>query len=264
VLHWLRYNDEPVISCLLNARARKSWPIVTETSLETSFGELLADVRNQWMQEENGWLDLDDCAHVGLLDQLRCHAVRLHDDRDADALRAEFEIVATQSGWELDCAANRFTEAYQGCILELWQQTIVSMVESPDALLSTQSYGGGGVSGRVVPISGNLVVYFAQQVARRPLEVAIVDSKESHTYAALDRISSSWARSLRAAGVTAGECVGVAFERNWKMVAAQLAVLKLGAVFVPMDAGHPKSRLQAMADDTTMSVALTEETCIRS
>jgi len=264
VLHWLRYNDEPVISCLLNARARKSWPIVTETNMETSLGELLADVRNQWMQEESGWLDLDDCAHAGLLDQLRCHAVRLHDDRKVETLHAEFEIVATQSGWEVECAANRFTEAYQRRVMELWRQMIVRMLESPDALLSTQTYGGGGVSGPVVPISGNLIERFAEQVARHPLKIATVDCKESHTYAALDRISSSWARSLRAAGVAAGQCVGVAFERNWKMVAAQLAVLKLGAVFVPMDTRHPKSRLQAMADDTTMSVALTEDACIRS
>lgn len=264
VLHWLRYNDEPIITCLLNARSHKSWPIVTATSLQTSLGELLANVRNQWMQEESGWLDLDDPAHAGLIDQLRCHAVRLHDDRDAAGLRAEFEIVATPSGWEVDCAASRFTQAYQRRVMELWRQTIVRMLDSPDALLSTQTYDGGGVCGPVVPISGNLVERFLARVAQQPLEVAVVDSKESHTFASLDRISSSWARALSAAGVTAGQCAGVAFERNWKMVAAQLAVLKLGAVFVPMDAGQPKSRLQAMADDTAMSVALTEDACVRS
>jgi amino acid adenylation domain-containing protein/non-ribosomal peptide synthase protein (TIGR01720 family)/FkbM family methyltransferase len=263
VLHWLRYNDEPIITCLLNARVRKSWPIVTETSAATSLGQVLAQVRNQWMHEENGWLDLDDSAHAGLLDQLRCHAMRLHDDRDAEGLRAEFELVATQSGWEVECAASRFTEAYQRRVMDLWRQTIVRMLESPDALLSAQTYGGGGVCGPLVQVSGNLVERFVEQVTRHPLKVAVVDSKESHTYAALNHISSSWAYSLRAAGVTAGQCVGVVFERNWKMVAAQLAVLKLGAVFVPMDAGQPKSRLQAMADDTTMSVALTEEACMR-
>src|SRR3569833_478034 len=38
--------------------------------------------------------------------------------------------------------------------------------------------------------------------------------------------------------------------------------MKLGAVFVPLDAGQPQSRLQAIAEDTGMSVVLTENACI--
>src|SRR5215469_10103109 len=95
VLHWLRYSDEPIITCLLNVREHKAWPLITETGMQTSLGELLDNLRAQWMQDASGWLELDDSAHPGLTDQLRCHAIRLHDDRDADDLRAEFEIVAT-------------------------------------------------------------------------------------------------------------------------------------------------------------------------
>ena len=262
VLHWLRYSDEPVITCLLNAREHKAWPLITETGMQTSLGQLLENLQGQWMQDESGWLELDDSAHPGLTDQLRCHAIRLHDDRDADGLRAEFEIVATQSGWETDCAASRFTETYQRRVMDVWRQTIVRMLEHPGALLSAQTHDGGGVSGPVVPISGNLVARFAEKVAQQPLKVAVVDCGRSLTFAELDTISSSWAQALRAADVSAGQCVGVAFERNWKMVAAQYAVLKLGAVFVPLDAGQPQARLQAIAEDTGMSVALTEDACI--
>ena len=40
------------------------------------------------------------------------------------------------------------------------------------------------------------------------------------------------------------------------MVAAQLAVLKTGAAFVPIDVTQPETRLQAMAEDTDMRLVL--------
>src|SRR3569833_3355088 len=192
VLNWLSYSDETDITCLLNVREHKAWFLITEAGMQTSLGELLDDVRGLWMQEESGWLELDDAAHPGLTDQLRCHAIRLVVVWEEGGLRAEFELVATPSGWETDCAASCFIETYQRRVMDLWRQTIVRMLENPGALLSAQTHDGTGVSGPVVPISGNLVARIAEKVAQYPLKVAVVDAGKTCKIAELDEKYGAW------------------------------------------------------------------------
>ena len=267
VLHWLRYNDEPVMTCLLGAQAEKCWPLVTAISARTSLGELLADVKQQWQENERDWFDLQDPDHTGLADQLRCHAVCLHGVSD-QASETEFTIVRDGDTWFVDCDASRFSASYQRFVMALWTHLVTRMLESPASRLSAENRFEGldayapspaDMSGPAQSIAGNLPGRFAASVAAHPHKIAVIDADGSLSYAELDALSEHWAQVLHAAGVIRGDYVGVAFGRNHRMVAAQLAALKVGAVFVPLDATQPATRLQAMADDAEMRVALTEE-----
>jgi hypothetical protein len=78
VLHYLRYNDEPVITGLLGQQADKCLPVITAVSQQTSLADLLLDVRKQWVDREDDWCDLLDRRHASLAEQLHCHAICLH------------------------------------------------------------------------------------------------------------------------------------------------------------------------------------------
>jgi amino acid adenylation domain-containing protein/non-ribosomal peptide synthase protein (TIGR01720 family) len=267
VLHWLRYSDEPVITCMLGAHTDRSWPIVTAVDDTTSLGELLGAVSRQWMQEEGEWLDPLDPNHAGMIDQLRCHAIHLHDAAPGDGIQSEFALVRTPTHWRVDCDASRFSESYQQLVTGAWQQIIVRMLANPESLLSAEDYpdrneiratSPARVIGPIVPIAGSLVERFAERVTADPHKTAVVDAGGRVSFAELHAISDTWAEALCDAGLSHGDYVGVAFDRGHRMVAAQLAVLKAGAVFVPMDATQPATRLQAMADDTEMRFVLIE------
>ncbi|MET9509799.1 amino acid adenylation domain-containing protein [Streptomyces flavidovirens] len=111
---------------------------------------------------------------------------------------------------------------------------------------------------RVVDESA-LPALFARQVAERPDTVAVVERSRTVTYAQLDARSSRIARLLAARGAGAESVVGVAVPRSADMVATVLAVLKLGAAFLPLDLVHPADRLTYMIEDSGAALVVGTE-----
>ncbi|WP_245689131.1 amino acid adenylation domain-containing protein, partial [Streptomyces chattanoogensis] len=70
--------------------------------------------------------------------------------------------------------------------------------------------------------------------------------------------SDRLARVLAETGVRTGDRVGVCLERGPDLVVALLAVLKAGAAYVPLDPHYPRERLEFIASDTGLQVALAE------
>ncbi len=99
---------------------------------------------------------------------------------------------------------------------------------------------------------------FAQQVRRRPDEIALVAGDERLSYRELDRRAENVARSLRRRGIGRESLVGIFLGRSPQLLAAMLGVLKAGGAYVPLDPALPKERVAFMADDTAMAVILTE------
>ena len=60
----------------------------------------------------------------------------------------------------------------------------------------------------------------AEQAARTPEAVAVVDERTSLTYAELEARAAALARRLRASGVAAGSLVAVCAERSVELVVA--------------------------------------------
>jgi amino acid adenylation domain-containing protein len=98
--------------------------------------------------------------------------------------------------------------------------------------------------------TGTLDGLFGLQAQETPTAVAVVgvDGREV-SYVELDRRSTRLARQLAARGVADGQVVGVRMERCAETVVALLAILKAGAVYLPLDPAYPAERLDYMAAD---------------
>ncbi|MEQ1511207.1 MAG: amino acid adenylation domain-containing protein [Lysobacteraceae bacterium] len=265
VLHWLRYDDEPVVTCLRGHSADRVWPIVTEASADTTLQALFEAVQTQWVDEKY-WIDAHDSDYPGLQEQLRCHSVHLHGAITKDAEHADFALIRDGEQWRIECATERFGEDYQRLLATVWHRLAEALLAAPQTALCELAATAGGspmqacsVEGAAVAIEGDLNSRFSAWVAVQPQRVAVIDKERSMSFAELDRLSTHWASALLAAGACAGDCVGVSFDRSHRMVAAQIAVLKIGAAFVPMDAAQPAIRLQTMVDDTRLRLVLTEQ-----
>lgn len=87
----------------------------------------------------------------------------------------------------------------------------------------------------------NIVSLFAESVGHHAPRVAIEDwtqtppSKRQYTYAELDHAASKLAHTLHTNGVRRGDRVPLLAARSPAMVTAVLAILKLGACYVPVD-----------------------------
>ncbi|BDU21543.1 non-ribosomal peptide synthetase [Dyella sp. GSA-30] len=90
---------------------------------------------------------------------------------------------------------------------------------------------------------------FEEQVRLTPDAIALIDGTQSLSYADLNAQANRLAHQLIAHGVHAGSLVATALERSTALVVAQLAILKAGAAYVPIDPALPAARQAWMLDD---------------
>ncbi|KAI1644130.1 uncharacterized protein F4817DRAFT_347767, partial [Daldinia loculata] len=83
-----------------------------------------------------------------------------------------------------------------------------------------------------------------------PSDIAVKDGYGNvYTYAQLANRSNAIATNLSAAGVAVGTYVAVLLEPSSDTMAAILAILRLGAIYVPLDVQNPPARLAFMIED---------------
>ncbi|HEU5476172.1 MAG TPA: non-ribosomal peptide synthase/polyketide synthase [Actinophytocola sp.] len=99
---------------------------------------------------------------------------------------------------------------------------------------------------------------FAARVTRAPGSVAVVSDGLSLTYAELDAWSNRLAHRLERLGVGAEQRVGLLMERSVDVVVAELAVLKIGGAYVPVDLRAPADRMRAILTESGASTLITD------
>ncbi|HEV2735132.1 MAG TPA: condensation domain-containing protein, partial [Longimicrobiaceae bacterium] len=100
---------------------------------------------------------------------------------------------------------------------------------------------------------------FRRQAARTPDAVALSWDAGELTYAGLDGRSDRLAADLARRGVAPGTRVGVFLERGPEWIESFLAVLKAGAVYVPLDPSDPAERTRYVLEDSGAAVVLTTQ-----
>ena len=86
--------------------------------------------------------------------------------------------------------------------------------------------------------------------------LAVDSADQSLTYDQLDARANQLARFLRLRGANAGDRIGLALDRPVEAYAAVLAVLKIGAAYVPVDPGSPAHRTAAIVRDARVRTVL--------
>jgi amino acid adenylation domain-containing protein len=100
--------------------------------------------------------------------------------------------------------------------------------------------------------------------ARWPDRLALADAAESLTYGELNARANRLARRLSALGVGPETTVAVCLERSAALAVAQLAVLKAGAAYAPLDPAYPAERRAYMVADSGALVLIARGTAERA
>jgi amino acid adenylation domain-containing protein len=90
---------------------------------------------------------------------------------------------------------------------------------------------------------------FEACASREPNAVAVVCGDEQLTYAQLNARANNLARYLRSQGLESGEPVAARMPRGIQMLVAQIAILKSGAIYVPIDPELPLERERFILED---------------
>lgn len=89
-----------------------------------------------------------------------------------------------------------------------------------------------------------------------PNHLAVVTEDEAFTFRKLDNRANQTARFLLAAGLKPGDRIGLLFDKSIHSYVALLAVLKIGAAYVPLDAGFPAERIDFILKDAGINAII--------
>ncbi|WP_329906642.1 amino acid adenylation domain-containing protein [Serratia quinivorans] len=105
----------------------------------------------------------------------------------------------------------------------------------------------------------NILELFARQVQRTPQQLAVLDEVDGLTYSELELRSRQFAHLLdhHLQGAR-GKVIGVALERSVELEVVLLAILRAGAVILPLSLELPKMRLQKMLKQADTSLLISD------
>ncbi|WP_273940849.1 non-ribosomal peptide synthetase [Kutzneria chonburiensis] len=164
---------------------------------------------------------------------------------------------------DLDYAVDLFTPAGAQTLVDRFVALLTAVADNADVRLSAlplltaaeeRDLAAWNDTIRAVP-DGSVLSRFAEQVARTPDAVAVVDAL---TYRELDLRANRLAHRLIAAGVGVETPVAVLMDRSVDLIVAELAVLKAGGVYVPLHASYPSSRMRWVIEETGAPVLLVD------
>ncbi|KAG0329999.1 hypothetical protein BG004_002207, partial [Podila humilis] len=113
-------------------------------------------------------------------------------------------------------------------------------------------------TGAEYPLDRCIHHLFEDQVEKAPDAIAIIHNNKKLTYLELNSLANCLAREISKAGVAPGDRVALFFERSIELVVAELAVLKAGAAYVPIDITAPEERQTFIMLDTGSKILVTK------
>ncbi|MFY7802846.1 MAG: non-ribosomal peptide synthetase, partial [Limnoraphis robusta] len=99
---------------------------------------------------------------------------------------------------------------------------------------------------------------FETQAQQTPDAVALVDEYQQLSYQQLNIIANQLAHYLQKQGIQPEQTIGICLERSCEMVIALLAVIKVGATYIPLDPAYPPDRLNYIINNAKISLIITQ------
>ncbi|WP_374117444.1 amino acid adenylation domain-containing protein [Streptomyces sp. RKAG293] len=106
----------------------------------------------------------------------------------------------------------------------------------------------------------SLADLFIRQVTKTPDAPAVITTDSTLTYQDLDARANQLAHHLIARGVRPGDAIAVLLQRSPETITTLLALMKAGAVYVPLDARYPSERIHHILEQTNTTLILTDTT----
>ncbi|MEU9504683.1 amino acid adenylation domain-containing protein [Micromonospora sp. NPDC048170] len=153
----------------------------------------------------------------------------------------------------LMASPQHFTDAAVASLMACYRTVLTAMAADPSLSVADVTWSTGNTPAVApAPDPGTLAGLHEtvlDRATRWPDQVAVRDAGDAVlTYRQLADAVGRGAGGLRAAGVGRGDTVGVCLPRDHRLVVTILAVLSVGAVYVPVDPDLPVARQRVIRD----------------
>jgi amino acid adenylation domain-containing protein len=114
------------------------------------------------------------------------------------------------------------------------------------------------------PSLAPLPVLIAENATANPEAIAVRCRDESVTYEQFDRRVNHFGHVLMQQGLGRGEVVGICLPRSIDVVAMSIAVMRVGAAFLPLDPDYPAERISFMVEDSAAALVVSSRATVDS
>ncbi|MEG4227994.1 amino acid adenylation domain-containing protein [Microcoleus sp. N9_B2] len=172
---------------------------------------------------------------------------------------AQFTETAQGLSFSWDAVEELFPPGLIDEMFDAYCRLLQSLANEEETWQKTVQFQQAFTNGIDAPIpDGLLHELFAEKVASRSHEPAVITRDRTLTYEELYRRSNQVAHRLRNLGVRPNQLVAVVMEKGWEQVVAVLGILASGAAYLPVDAALPKERLWYVLDNGEVEIVLTQ------
>ena len=103
-----------------------------------------------------------------------------------------------------------------------------------------------------------VVDYFYEQVLKTPKNIAVKYKNFNITYSELNLKSNFIAKILKNKGIKKGDVIGVNLNRSIELIIYMIAIIKIGAIYMPMYINYPKDRLEYMLKSSSAKMLISD------
>lgn len=114
------------------------------------------------------------------------------------------------------------------------------------------------------PENKTLIDLFDAVVSKYPKNIAVSHYKKILTYEELNNKSNYLANKLYDYGIRRGDVVGVYLNKSFELLISIWAILKIGAVYMPMYIEYPNDRLNYMLENSNAKLLITNNKLIKN
>jgi len=202
------------------------------------------------------------------LDQLEIEIV----DIEIEVAKFDLLLLLLENKNGIQCTFEYNTDLFTASTIERFSSYFITLVQNilrnPQARFSDLSLMNSAEEERVLfkwnktqtdyPRHKSVDLVFRDQVEETPNAIAIRYGNQEITYKDLDIKTNQLAHLIIEKGVQKDDLVALYMDRSFEMMLSILAILKVGAIYVPMDVTYPKDRLTFILDDTKANLLITQ------
>ena len=266
-----RYSCEGTLTVrTTNAGRSESWVRLLPMSLiipsDPSFEQMLERARQVFPDEWAEWNETDILMSPEIQNELTRSRLPDLAEHERDGLRVRFTKTSMGLTGALTYRAGAFEESRITRMAEHLQALLREVAATPTAHVSGLTILGDQEKRQILNEwndtdceypHGCVPDLVERQVQRTPQAVALIQGDQTLTYSQLNEQVNRLANYFRARGVGPEVFVGLCMEQSLKAVVAVLGILKAGGAYVPLDPSFPQHRLEEMAADANLALAVT-------
>ncbi|MFT5757709.1 MAG: amino acid adenylation domain-containing protein, partial [Alteromonadaceae bacterium] len=169
---------------------------------------------------------------------------------------------------DIDYDANKLTVAQASMLESLYYEVLRDMAEAPEHIHSavdfSQRINKPSVSQSSDVLikaenSPDLATLFSESVTENPQKIAILEGDQVFTYGQVNEAANRLAHCMLKMGVKRFDRIAIMLPRSAKFIEVMLAVVKLGACYVPINPSDPVQRKQQLLSKGGVSLLITCE-----